>query len=38
MGRFGSALRKVDSYRIIGRHLEMRDSEGTLRLRFEEAR
>jgi len=33
--RFRSALEEVDRYRIVGRHLEMLDAAGGLRLRFE---
>ena len=33
--RFLEALEEVGRYRIIGRHMEMLDSKGTLRLRFE---
>jgi copper homeostasis protein (lipoprotein) len=33
--RFLQALEKVNQYRIIGRHLEMLDASGSLRLRFE---
>ena len=33
--RFAQALEEVSQYRIIGRHLEMLDESGNLRLRFE---
>jgi len=33
--RFRSALEETDRYRIVGQHLEMLDSTGRLRLRFE---
>ncbi|MGM0637687.1 MAG: YbaY family lipoprotein [Pseudomonadota bacterium] len=33
--RFREALEEVSQYRIIGQHMEMLDSKGTLRLRFE---
>ncbi len=36
--RFRDALERVSQYRIVGQHLELRDADNTLRLRFEAVR